>query len=165
MGDRHDGARVLGQVALQPRHRLCVEMVGGLVEQQQIRRFQQQPAQRHAAALAARERAHGSVGRRQAQRVHRVFELGLEVPRARRVDLGLNGGELVRGLIGVVGRQLVEAIQQRLLVRHALLDVAAHVLVLVEHRLLRQHAHARPRRERRLAAKLLIRARHDPQQR
>ena len=57
VGDRHDRALVLRQVLLQPGDRLGVEMVGGLVQQQQVRRAQQQPAQRHAPALAAGELA------------------------------------------------------------------------------------------------------------
>ena len=42
--DGDDGARVVGEEALEPRDRLGVEMVRRLVEQQQIRRRQQQPA-------------------------------------------------------------------------------------------------------------------------
>ena len=38
VGDGHDGALVLGEVALEPRDRLGVEVVGGLVEQQQVGR-------------------------------------------------------------------------------------------------------------------------------
>ena len=51
-----DGARIVLEKPLEPRHRLGVEVVGGLVEQQQIGRLQQQPAQRDAAPLAAGQR-------------------------------------------------------------------------------------------------------------
>ena len=44
VGDGDDRALVLGEMALQPVHRLGVEVVGGLVEQQQVRRAQKQPA-------------------------------------------------------------------------------------------------------------------------
>ena len=54
--DRDDGAGIVLQEPLEPRDRFGVEVVGRLVEQQQIGRLQQQPAQRHAAALAARQR-------------------------------------------------------------------------------------------------------------
>ena len=57
VGDGDDRARVLLQEALEPRHRLGVEVVGGLVEQQQVGLLQQQPAERDAAPLAAREGA------------------------------------------------------------------------------------------------------------
>ncbi len=36
MGDGYDRAGVLGQEALQPSHRLGIEVVGGLVEQEQV---------------------------------------------------------------------------------------------------------------------------------
>ena len=64
VGDGDDGAGVLLQVLLQPLHALGVEVVGGLVEQQQVGLLQQQLAQRDAAALATGE--HGDVGVRAA---------------------------------------------------------------------------------------------------
>ena len=36
MGHGNDGALILLQVLLQPVYRLCVEVVGGLIEQQDI---------------------------------------------------------------------------------------------------------------------------------
>ena len=62
VGDGHDRALVLGQVALQPGHRLGVEVVGGLVQQQQVRRPQQQAAECHPPALAPGEDRHVGVG-------------------------------------------------------------------------------------------------------
>ena len=53
VGDGDDGALVVGQVLLEPGDALGVEVVGGLVQQQQIGLLQQQPAQRDAAPLAA----------------------------------------------------------------------------------------------------------------
>jgi hypothetical protein len=50
--DRHDRALVLLEVAFEPRDALGVEVVRRLVEQQQVRCLQQQPAQRDTAALA-----------------------------------------------------------------------------------------------------------------
>ena len=37
VGDRDDGARIGGQMGFEPLHAFGVEMVGGLVEQQQVR--------------------------------------------------------------------------------------------------------------------------------
>ena len=51
--DGQHRAGVGAQELLQPQHRLGVQVVGGLVEQQQVGRLQQQLAQRHATALAA----------------------------------------------------------------------------------------------------------------
>ena len=124
-----------------------------------------QPAQRHAAALAAGERAHVRVGRRQAQRVHRVLQLRVEVPSVGGFDLGLDLAELLGGLIGVVGGQLVEAVEQRPGGSDRLFDVALDVLGLVQVGLLLEHPHARPRSEHRIAAVVLVDAGHDPQQR
>ena len=120
--DGDDRARVVLQKALEPGDRFGVEVVGRLVEQQQIGRLQQQPAQRDAAALAARERRDVSVGRRQPQRVHRELEARIEIPGVGGVDLVLNLRLLVEHLVHLVGRQvlaelrvdLVVARQQRL---------------------------------------------------
>jgi hypothetical protein len=49
------------EVARQPVHALDVEVVGGLVQQQQLGRIEQQTRQRHAPALPAGESCHGSV--------------------------------------------------------------------------------------------------------
>src|SRR5262249_23081910 len=66
VGDRDDGAGVLLQVLLQPLHALGVQVVGGLVEEQQVRLGQQQAAQRDPALLAARQARHVGVGGRAA---------------------------------------------------------------------------------------------------
>jgi hypothetical protein len=89
VGDRDDRALVLGQVLLEPGDRLGVEVVGGLVQQQQVGRAQQQPAERDAAALAAGERCSRRRPAAAGAGVHRVFELRVEVPGVGGVDLGL----------------------------------------------------------------------------
>jgi hypothetical protein len=53
VGDGDDGAGVVLEKAFEPGDRLGVEMVRGLVEQQEVGRLQEQPAERDAAALAA----------------------------------------------------------------------------------------------------------------
>ena len=53
MGDGQDGARVGGQVLLQPLHALGVQVVGRLVQQEEIGPGQQQPAERDPAPLPA----------------------------------------------------------------------------------------------------------------
>ena len=165
MGDGHDGALVLVEVALEPRDRLGVEVVRGLVEQEEVGGAQQQPAQRDAAALAAGEAGDVGVGRREAQRVHGLVEAGVEVPGVDGVDALLERGELVGRLLGVVHGQLVEAVEHVLDLAHAVLDVAAHVLGLVELGLLLEEADGRVGGEHRVAAVLLVDAGHDPQDR
>ena len=118
VGDRDDGAGVLGQVLLQPLHALRVEVVGRLVEQQQVGLLQQQLAQRDPAALTAGELGDVGVRRRAAQRVHRQLQLGVDVPGVGVVELLLQPAHLVHQLVGVVGRHLlgdlVEPLQLRL---------------------------------------------------
>ena len=86
------------------------------------------------------------VGRRQAQRVHRVLELRVEVPGAGRFDRVLHLRLLLEDLVHLLGGQLlaelrvdlVEPGQQRADGRHAFLDVAEDVLRRVERGFLRQ---------------------------
>ena len=165
VGDGDHGALVLGEMTLEPFHRLGVQVVRRLVEQQQVRLAEQQAAERHATALAARERRDRRVARRAAQRVHRVLDHAVEVPRVGGVDLLLQARELVRRLLGVVGRELVEALHERAQRPDAVEDVFADVARLVEDRLLLEHADAGAGRERGVAAELLVAARHDRQQR
>ena len=84
MGHDQDRAGIVAQMAFQPRHRLGVEMVGRLVQQQQFRLVEQQLAQRDAAALAARQLGHVGIVGRAAQRVHRLVDLAVEIPEALR---------------------------------------------------------------------------------
>ena len=140
-------------------------MVGRLVEQQEVGLLQQQPAERHAAALAARERFHVGIVRRAAQRVHRERDLGIEIPEILAVDLVLQLRHLVGGLVRVVGGDLVVAVEQRLLGGDALHDVLAHGLVGIELRLLLQVADARALGDPALADELGVDAGHDAQQR
>ena len=152
MGDGQDRARVGGEVLLQPQHALGVEVVGRLVEQQQVGLGQQQLAQRDAAPLATGQVGDRLVRRRAAQRVHRLLELGVDVPRVGGVELLLELAHLLHQLVGVVGgHQLGDLVVpvELALDRHALLDVLADGLGLVELRLL----HAGCRRWRRAARK------------
>jgi chloramphenicol 3-O-phosphotransferase len=68
-------ARKALQELLEPFHALRVQMVGRLVEQEQIGLGQEQAAERDPALLAAREHVHLLLPGRQAQRVGRDFEL------------------------------------------------------------------------------------------
>ncbi len=101
-------------------------MVGRLVQQQQVGLVEQQLAQRDAAALAAGEFCHVGIVRRAAQRVHRLVDLAVEIPEARGLDLVLQLGHLVGGLVGIIDRQFVVAIEDRLLLGDAQHDVFAH---------------------------------------
>ena len=128
MRDGDDGARVLGEVPLEPRDGLGVEVVGRLVEEQQVRLLEEDLAERDAALLAARDLRHVGVGRRQAQRVHRDLELAVELPRVGRLDRVLDalvlGHDLLalglRELLGELLVELLEALEQAARLRDAL---------------------------------------------
>ena len=95
VGHRDDGAFVLPEVLLQPLDRFGVEMVGRLIQQQNIRFLDQQAAQRDAALFPAREDLHPRVGRGTAQGVHRDLELVLQLPAVDRLDLFLKAALLL----------------------------------------------------------------------
>ncbi len=117
MGDDEDGARIFAQMMLEPVHAFGIEMVGGLVEQQQIGPAQQKLGQRHAALFAARKIVDRGIARRAAHRIHRLLHLRFEVPQVLRVDHVLQLARLLGILIIIVGHQRVVLIEDRLLVR------------------------------------------------
>ena len=166
VGHREHGARVLRQVLLQPQHALGVEVVGRLVEQQQVGGLEQQLAQRDAAALATGQHADVGVGRRQPQRVHRLLDLAVELPRAGGLDLVEQRCLLLEDLleVGVGGAHLlVELLVPQDHVADALdalLHVLQDVLALVEDRLLHQDADAVAGAELGVAVGRLVQAGH-----
>ena len=157
---------------LEPRHRFRVEVVRRLIEEQHVGLGEEQPAERHPPALAARKRADDRIPGRQPQRVGRDLELALELPPIHGIDLVLKFGLLFEGLVHLlVGHRLgeavadgVEAVDQRLHVTDPFADRLLHRARLVEGRLLRQVAHLDAGLGARLAFDLLVHARHDLQQ-
>ena len=148
VGDRDDGAGVVLQEPLEPLDALGVEVVGRLVEQQQVGSAEQQPAQRDAAALATRQRGDVGVVGRAAQRVHRDLDVALEAPRVGGGDLvlelGLQRADLVVVGVGVGPHRhhLVVPIDDRLHRGDAVHHVALDVLGRIELRLLGEVADA-----------------------
>ena len=167
MRDRQHGARVLRQVLFEPLHTLGVEVVGGLVEQQEVRLLEQQLAQRDSAPLATGEVGDRLVARRAPQRVHRLLDAAVELPTLGVLDLlhqlallGEQGVEIGVRLAHRV-RDLLEPGEGRAQVRHRLLDVAAHGLGLVQWRLLLQQADRGAGRQPGVAVGGLVQAGHD----
>ena len=169
----HDRAGIFGQRMLQPGDAFGIQVVGRFVEQQQIGLFQQQPAQRHAPPLAARQRRHRGIGRRAAQRVQRDVHAAVEIPALPGVDLRLEVGLLgqqrvhlvVAHRLGELHRDFIEAVERRLQFGERRFHVLADCLVRIELRFLLQVADARALRGPGLAAEVGIEARHDLQQR
>src|SRR5262249_7670987 len=155
--------RIFLEVALEPGDGLGIEVVGRLVEEQQVRLLEKQPAERDAPPLTPGELGDVGFGSRQAQRIHGDLERTIELPRTRGVDSILKPGLLVekRGHLllgnglGHLRAYFLEALEQRAYLRGSLFDVSAHVFGWVESRLLRQVAHSRILRWPRFAEKLL----------
>lgn len=94
VGDGEYGTVVLGQVLLKPEHALRVEVVGGLIQKQQVGLLQQQLGQGDTALLATREVGNGCVAGRGAQGIHGLFELGVEIPGVGGIDVFLERSHL-----------------------------------------------------------------------
>ncbi len=173
MRDGDDRPRVDLQMVLEPGDRLCVEVVGRLVEQEQVGPLEQHLAERDAALLAAGERGDVGLARRAAQRVHCLLDGAIELPGVGRLDGILDLRLLVEQLLHLVAVgalaeavvDLVEARQQRLGLLHALEDVVEDVLLRVEPWLLRQVADGDAVGGRGVTKEIGVLAGHDPQQR
>ena len=145
--DGQDGALVVMQEVLEPQDRLGVQVVRGLVEQQQVGSLEQQLAQGNTTALAAGKHVDRHVGIGQLQGVHGLAELGIDIPAVGGVDLVLELAHLGHEGVHVAVRvahllaDLVEAIDlgDHVAKRHA--HVLDDGLVIVERRLLLQDAH------------------------
>ena len=171
VGHGQDAAGVRREVALEPLHRLGVEVVGGLVEQQQVGLLEQQLAQRHPAPLATGQVVDELLGRRAAQGVHRLVEPAVEVPRVGVVEVGLQIADLgqQRVVVGVGIAQLlgdrVVAVELGLDLVDRLLDVLQDGRALGQRRLLLEHPDGGTRVEDRVAVVGVLEPRHDLEQR
>ena len=171
VGDGDDGALVRLEEALEPGDRLGVEVVRRLVEEQQVGRGEEEPAERDPAPLAAGERRHVAVGFRKAERVHRAVERRVEAPDVVPVDLVLDGRLLGQERIevdvglGEARRDLVEAVEQVAHRSHPVLDVLADGPARVEIGLLGEESDRRVRSELGDPARRLLEPGHDPQER
>ena len=172
VGDDNHRAGILAQRLLQPLDRFGVEMVGRLVQQQQVGLLQQRHAERHAPPLAAGKLAHGRVVGRQHQRIAGDVQHPVQLPAAAGVDLLLEPPHLVHELVQIVvglrighaAGDLVEAVDQILDRLHGRQQVLADRLVEVQLRLLGHIADAHPLGQIGRAVEVLVDARHDPQQ-
>ncbi len=168
-----DRAGVFLEMALQPGDGLGVEVVGRLVEQEDVRLTQQQAAEGDATAFAAGENGDGRIAGRAAQGIHRQFEPAVQVPSVECVepvlDFGLARHQFVHLLGGEVfaeahvdGVELGQGVHDFL---HAFLYDLACSLGVVEVRLLFQVADGEALGENGMAVEVLLYARHDAQQR
>ena len=170
VGNRHHGAGEIVQEALQPGHRIGIQVVGRFVQQQHVGRRQQQAAQRHAALLATGQVFDLGIPWRQAQGVGGDFQLALEVVPVGSLqdgfELGLLGGQRIEvGVrLGIGGVHFVEARLGLLDLAYRLFDDVTHGLARVELRLLRQVADLDAGHRPGFAVDLGVDAGHDAQQ-
>ena len=163
-------ALVVVQEVLEPQDRLGIQVVRGLVEQQQVGSLEQQLAQGHATALAAGKHIDRHVGIGQLQGVHGLAELGIDIPAVGGVDLVLKLAHLGHEGVHVAIRvahllaDLIEAIDlgDHIAKRHA--HVLDDGLVVVERRLLLQDAHGVAGSEPGIAVGDLLDTGHDLEQ-
>ena len=117
MGDKHDRALVIEQVFFQPVDGIDIEMVGRLIEQQQVGLAGERARQHHLAADAA-----GAVGEplvlRKVQTREHGFDSLIDVPTAEALDPGLQarqqkqrfaiGHAVTMGEVVILGQQLAK---------------------------------------------------------
>ena len=148
-------------------------MVGGLVEQQKVGRLEQQPAKPDPPALTARELRHVGIRRRQAQRIHRQRQAGVEIPGIGGFDPVLDARVLLEYLLHLVRGQVLTKLDVQLVITrqqgldrcNPLFDVAEHRLGRFEPGLLMEKPDRDAGGRKRLAQKALILARHDAKER
>ena len=157
--DKDDGAGELAQELLQPENGLGVQMVGGLVQQQQIRLGGQGAAERHAPLFAAGERPHQRIQRRRGQGGGGGVDAGLQLPAVRAVNLVEQSRQLaIRAVPGFIAAQPLHQ------VRRARLDVLPHGEAAIQLELLRQVADAQAAPPRHFAGVGALMAGQDAQQ-
>ncbi len=120
VGDEEHRAGVIGQQRLEPGDGLDVEMIGRLVEQQQVGLGHQRARQQRAAAPPARQRVDGRIGRQAQTRQHGLDAL-LHIPAVLLVQLVL----CLRQAFQRPGRVIVRDLDGRMVIRrHQRADVA-----------------------------------------
>ena len=168
----NDRAGEGGEIALQPGDGFGVKMVGGFVQQQDVRGLQQQAAKGDTAPFAAGNPVDGHIRGRTTQGVHGHFKAGIQIPDTLGVHFLLNLGLLLNeGVhflrfhgLGKTGVDGLKGVGNGLEPGHALLDDLAHGARLSGQRLLLQIADSISRRQHGLAVKGGIHARQNLQQ-
>jgi len=148
-------------------------VVGRLVQQQNVRLLEQQPAQGHPPTFAARDHFDRRLAGRAAQSIHGHFEARVQVPGVQRVQFFLDGALAREGFIHLfVGHRLgeffidaIELLDERHRVTNGLLDHLPDRLGFVQPRFLFEKADGQSGRDHGLAHELRVHAGQDAQQR
>ena len=167
VGDGDHRTLILLQMLLQPVYRLCIEVVGRLVEQQYIGFLEQQTTQSHTATLTTREILDAPITRRTVQCRHCTLELRIHIPCISRVNHILQFSLTLHEFIHLVSIfvifwqselyiYLVVFSQRIVNVLYAFHHVLLDGLFLVERWVLRQIAHRISRTPNHIALILLV---------
>ena len=111
MGDGDNRTRVGLQVLFEPQHGFGIQVVRRFVKEKQVRGFQQQAAQGHAAAFPTGKYGHRGIPRRAAQRGHGLLQLRVQIPGVRGIDFRLQLAHFFH-----------EGIEVRIRIRHFFTD-------------------------------------------
>lgn len=112
MGDHQESALAVFQIFFEPGNGLVIQMVGGLVEDQEIAGSQEHRSHGHTFALAAGQGADGFVKIPDAQLGQNGFDLGFQVPQAACVN-GVGQGQqmlLEPFILGMTGQKVQGAL-------------------------------------------------------
>ena len=147
MGDQHQGSRKALQVALQPLHPIGIEVVGGFIQQQQVRGGHQGCRQGHPAPVAAGEFADAAVQIVDAEPFQHLPTLLLQAPGVAGLHRLMQAIELGQQLVIFRGgrqglAELLMALQQH----HPFAATGEHLLkdreLWIQRRFLIQEHHA-----------------------
>ena len=133
MGHGDDCALVLLQVLLQPVDGFGIEVVGRLIEQQDVGFLQQQAAQGHTAAFTTAQVLGQLVALGAAQGIHGALQAVVQVP-------GIGGVDDVLQL-GLTGKQFVHLLRILVVLGHAELEVDVLKLLQRVHHVLNAFLH------------------------
>ena len=158
-------------MSFEPVHGFGVEVVGRLVEKQQVGLLEQQLAQGDATPFSSGQNIDDGVRRGALESIHGLFQAGINVPGVVGVEFGLEIAHLghqrveVRVGFGHLHTDLVEAFHLRLDVGHGLFDVLLNRFALRQWRLLQKNADGGSLGEVGLSVVRLLQPRHHLQQR
>ena len=164
--DDDEGALKALEEGLNPGHRLGIQVVGRLVEQEDIGVGDKQAAHRHTALFATGEHPRLRLRVGATQRLHCQLHLMVEAPEVVRVDNLLQPGHLLlgAGLIQAAAEVLI-LLKHRLGFGHALHHAFLDRLLGIELRLLGQVANLQPLGAHTRAHKVLVQPCENLQQR
>ena len=86
---------VVLQSTFQPKNGICVEVVGRLIQQQQVRLLKQQFTKSDPSFFTTRKRCYIGIPIRQIHYVKRNFDFAIQFPGVGRVNLVLNLGHAI----------------------------------------------------------------------